>query len=480
MRRSAPWTLLVASLLMVAALLLPPPTSSGSAAQNPEQKTPEKVAEPAKETPKSDVATFELRVLADKMRDAEGVEKAMASDGLKTPPQGYRWVPLDEKAGVTPSDDVIVRDGPTEAGKTTKMLLVKIDRQNVTETDLDRIFTAKDDKNQPALGIHFTRSGSRRFDRLCRDHLPEKEGGERHRLAFIVDGVVRTAPLIHSARRDSAVVAGLRPEEIESLVVRLTRSSVDAKAHDDGLTQFHDSKFGLYVHWGVYALLGKGESVMVADKMSGDDYKKLAAKFNPDRFDAEAWSKSAKDSGAKSMFITVKDQDGFCMFDSRVTDFDMVDTALYAKDPLKPLTDACRKNGIKPYFSYSLTDWHHQDQSAPTPSAESVGSESKGERAGEGVEKSYIRFYQDQIRELCTSYGEIGGIWFQGDVPDRSRASTRRARRQRPQRRPRPARRLAHHRAGFRQRQIAKFTRRPDRERSVHRGGGLAQRLARL
>ncbi len=142
--------------------------------------------------------------------------------------------------------------------------------------------------------------------------------------------------------------------------------------------------------------------------MSGDEYKTLAAKFNPDRFESEVWGKAAKDAGAKFMFITVKDRDGFCMFDSRVTDFDVMDTAAYARDPLKPLTDACRKNGIKPYFAYSLTDRRHPGQAAPPASSESAGHE------GKEAWKSYIRYYQDQVRELCTSYGEIGGIWFDG------------------------------------------------------------------
>ena len=95
---------------------------------------------------------------------------------------------------------------------------MKLDRQNVTETDLDRIYVAKDVANQPALGIHFTRSGGRRFDRLCREHLPESDGAFRYRLAFIVDGVVRAAPVLHSAGMDSAIISGLRPTEVDSLV----------------------------------------------------------------------------------------------------------------------------------------------------------------------------------------------------------------------------------------------------------------------
>ncbi len=195
---------MTAGVLLAAALVFSPSASSGSAAQDAVKKEAAVAAEPAKETPKGETATLELRVLANKKHDAEGVEKAMAPDGVKSPPMGYRWVAVDEKADVAPSDQATVRDGPEEGGKKTKLVLVKLDRQNITETDLARIHAAKDEGKQPVLGVELTRSGGRRFERLCREHLPEAGGAPRYRLAFIVDGVVRAAPVIPDGRAGAA------------------------------------------------------------------------------------------------------------------------------------------------------------------------------------------------------------------------------------------------------------------------------------
>lgn len=187
----------------------------------------------------------------------------------------------------------------------------------------------------------------------------------------------------------------------------------DAKAAE-AKAWFQDAKFGLFIHWGVYSVLGKGEWVMENDKIPIAEYQKLPARFKPTQFDAEAWAKLAKAAGVRYVTITSKHHDGFCMFDSKLTDYDIVDASPYGKDPLKALADALRKQRIKLFFYYSLLDWHHPDFHPLGKTGRHAGRENKGEW------DKYVAYYQGQIRELCTNYGEIGGIWFDGwwDRPD--------------------------------------------------------------
>ena len=177
---------------------------------------------------------------------------------------------------------------------------------------------------------------------------------------------------------------------------------------------FQDDRFGLSIHWGVHSLVGKGEWLMENDKLPIPEYDKLPSRFNPTRFDADAWVKLAKSSGAKYITITAKHHDGFCMFDSLLTDFDIVDRSPYHADPLKTLAGACHEQKIKLFFYYSLLDWHHPDFFPPGKTGKASGRESNGQW------KRYVAYCQGQIRELCTNYGEIGGIWLDGcwDSPD--------------------------------------------------------------
>ena len=106
---------------------------------------------------------------------------------------------------------------------------------------------------------------------------------------------------------------------------------------------FEDDRFGLFIHWGVYSLVGEGEWVMEHDKLPISEYAKLPPLFNAKAFDAEVWVKLAKAAGARYITVTAKHHDGFCMFDSRLTDYDIVDSSPYHADPLKALADACQQ-----------------------------------------------------------------------------------------------------------------------------------------
>ncbi len=173
-------------------------------------------------------------------------------------------------------------------------------------------------------------------------------------------------------------------------------------------TWFQDAKFGLFVHWGIYSVLGSAEWVMEVRRIPASDYEKLPDQFNPIRFDAAEWVSLVKAAGMKYITITAKHHDGFAMFDSRVSDWDIVDRTPYGDDVLEQLAEECRRQGIKLFFYYSQLDWHHPDYFPRGRTGQGAG------RPEEGDWYRYLDYMDEQLRELLTGYGEIGGIWFDG------------------------------------------------------------------
>lgn len=172
---------------------------------------------------------------------------------------------------------------------------------------------------------------------------------------------------------------------------------------------FQDARFGLFIHWGVYSVLGDGEWVMNNQQIPIATYEKLPAFFNPQAFDAKAWVQLAKDAGMKYITITSKHHDGFAMWDSRVSDYSIVKRTPYGKDILKLLADECRAQGIKLFFYHSQLDWRHPDY---FPRGFTGGSYTG--RPEKGNWYSYLDYMDAQLTELLTGYGELGGIWFDG------------------------------------------------------------------
>jgi len=187
------------------------------------------------------------------------------------------------------------------------------------------------------------------------------------------------------------------------------------KANIEAREWFQDAKFGLFVHWGVYCLLAKGEWVMYRDEIPIAEYEKFLPKFNPVKFDPDEWCRMVKDAGMHYITITSKHHDGFAMFDSKVSDYDIVDRTPYGKDVLKMLADACERHGLKLFFYHSQLDWHHPDY---YPRG-GTGNYASG-RLDSGDWYKYLDYMDGQLKELCTNYGKIGGIWFDGmwDKPD--------------------------------------------------------------
>ena len=171
---------------------------------------------------------------------------------------------------------------------------------------------------------------------------------------------------------------------------------------------FEEAKFGLFIHWGVYSILGDGEWVMNNQNISINEYEKLPSFFNPTEFDPEKWVIMAKEAGMKYITITSRHHDGFSMFDSDFSDYNIVDKTPYGKDVLKMLSNSCKKHGIKLFFYYSQLDWYRDDYFPRGRTGNGI------EGRKEGDWDDYITFMKAQLTELLTNYGEIGGIWFDG------------------------------------------------------------------
>lgn len=177
--------------------------------------------------------------------------------------------------------------------------------------------------------------------------------------------------------------------------------------------EFQDAKFGLFIHWGVYSVLGDGEWVFHDRRLKVDEYNRLPRFFNPEKFDAKTWVALAKSAGMKYITITSRHHDGFAMFDSKVSDWNIVQRTPWGKDPLKMLADECHRQGIKLFFYYSQLDWHNPNYYPPGKTVINDGPWNNG-RPDHGDWNAYLDYINGQLRELLTNYGPIAGIWFDG------------------------------------------------------------------
>lgn len=171
---------------------------------------------------------------------------------------------------------------------------------------------------------------------------------------------------------------------------------------------FREDRFGIFIHWGVYSMLATGEWTMTNRDLNYKEYAKLAGGFFPASFNAEEWVSAIKDAGAKYICFTTRHHDGFSMFDSGVTGYDIMDASPFRRDIVKELADECHRQGIEVHFYYSLIDWGRED--APR------GRTGLGTgRPLDTVDKdSYYDFMKAQLTELLTNYGPVRAIWFDG------------------------------------------------------------------
>ena len=181
-------------------------------------------------------------------------------------------------------------------------------------------------------------------------------------------------------------------------------------AFEQRMAWFNEARFGMFIHWGAYSVLGgewQGKTVPFyaewirhKGKIPKDDYRKVCEQFKPERFDADAWIRTARDAGMKYFVITTKHHDGFCLWDSAYTDYDIKDLAGLDFDPLAELSAACKKYGVRFGTYYSIIDWEY----ATTDLAFMKS----------GGKEQYVQYMKDQVRELIEKY-DTDILWFDGD-----------------------------------------------------------------
>ena len=179
---------------------------------------------------------------------------------------------------------------------------------------------------------------------------------------------------------------------------------------------FTDSRFGLFVHWGIYSLAARGEWVQNHEKIPTEQYRKYFQIFDPDQYNPEKWAKIAKKAGMKYCVLTTKHHDGFCLWDTKHTSFKSTNTPA-GRDLIKPFVDAFRAEGLKIGFYYSLLDWNHPDFPIDYLHPKYTGERVTKERNSNGDMEKYALYMQNQVRELLTQYGIIDLFWFDFSYP---------------------------------------------------------------
>ncbi|WP_281644596.1 alpha-L-fucosidase [Bacteroides zoogleoformans] len=194
----------------------------------------------------------------------------------------------------------------------------------------------------------------------------------------------------------------LFPASIKPQTYQPTKENLESRQ------EFRDSKFGIFLHWGLYAMLATGEWTMTNKNLNYKEYAKLAGGFYPSKFDATQWVSAIKASGAKYICFTTRHHEGFSMFHTRYSDYNIVDGTPFKRDILKELADECHKQGIRLHLYYSHIDWFRED--APWGRT----GRGTGRPNAAGNWNSYYNFMNNQLTELLTGYGKIGAIWFDG------------------------------------------------------------------
>ena len=192
---------------------------------------------------------------------------------------------------------------------------------------------------------------------------------------------------------------------------------------DQRMRWWREARFGMFIHWGLYAVPageynGKrseriGEWIMEWANIPRSEYEKFASQFNPVKFDAREWVRIAKNAGMKYIVITSKHHDGFALYDSKVSNYDIVDATPYRRDPIKELAAEAKKQGLKFCFYYSIVDWHHPTAYVDAPGKDPTAG-NRTTKLKPGGKEEYLNYMKAQLQELITTY-QPGVLWFDGE-----------------------------------------------------------------
>ncbi len=192
--------------------------------------------------------------------------------------------------------------------------------------------------------------------------------------------------------------------------------SFDREKYNERMKWFLHDRFGMFIHWGIYSIPARGEWVRSTEEMPESDYIKYFEEFNPTDFDPRKWARAAKEAGMKYAVLTAKHHDGFCLFDSKLTDWKVTNTP-YGKDIVREYLDAFRAEGLRVGLYYSLLDWHHPDY----PSYKDRNHPLRNDEREKDKQKNfdnYLKYMHGQIEELCRDYGKIDIMWFDFSYDD--------------------------------------------------------------
>ena len=180
---------------------------------------------------------------------------------------------------------------------------------------------------------------------------------------------------------------------------------------------FVRERFGMFIHWGLYALAARHEWVQNREEISPESYRKYFDHFDPDLLDPRAWAVAAREAGMKYFVITTKHHEGFCLWDSKHTDYKAPNTPA-GRDLLRPIVDAFRAEGLRIGFYYSLIDWHHPDFPIDVHHPLRNDPDAAEKNKSRDVRK-YAEYMRNQVRELLTEFGQVDVLWFDFSYPGR-------------------------------------------------------------
>lgn len=192
-------------------------------------------------------------------------------------------------------------------------------------------------------------------------------------------------------------------------------SYVTRKTPGDTSWFIHD-RFGMFIHFGLYSLPARHEWIKSYEKIPEEKYQKYFEHFNPDLYDPKDWARQAREAGMKYVVLTTKHHEGFCLFDTKYTDYNVMNTP-YGKDIVREYVDAFRAEGIHVGFYYSLIDWHHPDFTIDRIHPRRDDENAEELNRGRDMKK-YAKYMRDQVTELLTNYGKIDVLWFDFSYPD--------------------------------------------------------------
>ncbi len=178
---------------------------------------------------------------------------------------------------------------------------------------------------------------------------------------------------------------------------------------------FTHDRFGMFIHWGLYAQAARHEWVKKIENITDENYQPYFERFDPDLYDPKLWAKAAKNAGMKYFVITTKHHEGFCLWDSKYTDYKATRTP-YGKDVLQPMVEAFRAEGIHVGFYYSLIDWHHPDFPVDRIHPRSEDTAYRELHKNRDVRK-YADYMYNQVKELLTAYKDLDILWFDFSYP---------------------------------------------------------------